>query len=137
MKIKYFPVYPELFIEIFLIFVLLLILEKILNFRKLLAFLLFFSNLCKTNRKINIHKAVIYVEFMLDFFKIRKTLCLKRSYILFYLLRNRNIDVGISFGIKQERNLLNGHAWLIKDGQPYLENNIHLRKEFSQIFLYP
>lgn len=51
-----------------------------------------------------------------------RTTCLKRSAILYALLRRSGEDVQLHIGVKREADrTFAAHAWLVKNGQPYLE----------------
>lgn len=48
--------------------------------------------------------------------------CLKRSAVLFVLLRRHGIPVGFRIGVRREPDgALAAHAWLVQNGEPYLE----------------
>ena len=48
--------------------------------------------------------------------------CLKRSAILYHLLRRAGLPVELCIGVRRESaGPLTAHAWLIRDGAPYLE----------------
>ena len=48
--------------------------------------------------------------------------CLKRSAILYHLLRRTGLPVELCIGVRRESaGPLTAHAWLIREGAPYLE----------------
>jgi hypothetical protein len=48
--------------------------------------------------------------------------CLKRSAILYHLLRRSGLPVELCIGVRRDAaGPLTAHAWLIRDGIPYLE----------------
>lgn len=47
--------------------------------------------------------------------------CLKRSAVIFYLLRSQGRDVVLNVGVKRENGALKAHAWLTRNTEPYLE----------------
>lgn len=47
--------------------------------------------------------------------------CLTRGLSLLWLLRRRGIDVTLAFGIGGPKDEDQGHCWLVRDGEPYLE----------------
>lgn len=50
----------------------------------------------------------------------RKT-CLTRSVVLFHLLRRSGVPVELCIGVKREQDGMAAHAWLVREGAPYLE----------------
>lgn len=51
-----------------------------------------------------------------------RTTCLKRASILYALLRRSGENVELHIGVKREADKsFAAHAWLVRDGQPYLE----------------
>jgi len=49
--------------------------------------------------------------------------CLKRSAVLFYLLRHAGRPVQLCIGVRRDdEGRLTAHAWLTREGQPYLEH---------------
>jgi hypothetical protein len=47
--------------------------------------------------------------------------CLTRSVTLYYFLRRAGEDVTLCFGLGRVNGRYEGHAWLTKDGRPFLE----------------
>ena len=48
--------------------------------------------------------------------------CLRRSVVLYHLLRRAGRDVSLSIGVRKSgAGALQAHAWLVRDGAPYLE----------------
>jgi transglutaminase superfamily protein len=47
--------------------------------------------------------------------------CLTRGVTLFYVLRRRGYDVRLAFGIGDVDGRVEGHCWLMRDGEPFLE----------------
>ena len=77
-------------------------------------------------------------------FWIYRESCLKRSLVLYYFLREIGMDIHICFGIKYRKNLskrgskkLDGHAWLLYDGEPFLERNTELTKSYTLTYCFP
>ncbi len=74
-----------------------------------------------------------------------KGTCLKRSLVLYFLLRKLGMDVRICFGTRYNKNLSNreakmnleGHAWLIYKGSIFLERNTELTKTYTMTYSYP
>lgn len=64
--------------------------------------------------------------------------CLKRSIVLFALLRRSGIDVELHIGVKRdEGGALAAHAWLVRDGNPYLEPSDSVPATFQVITRFP
>lgn len=48
--------------------------------------------------------------------------CLKRAVVLFYLLRRAGRPVTLCIGVRRDADgAFAAHAWLVRDGSPYLE----------------
>jgi hypothetical protein len=47
--------------------------------------------------------------------------CLSRGLTLFYFLRKEGVDVTLCFGMGKVAGEFEGHCWLVKDGEPFLE----------------
>jgi hypothetical protein len=62
--------------------------------------------------------------------------CLTRSLTYYYFLRRAGLDVGLRFGIGQMPDSFEGHCWLVKDGEPFLEVT-DPRPFFSEIYRFP
>jgi hypothetical protein len=75
-------------------------------------------------------KVTTYTDFILGRgVWIYKRNCLKRSLLLYHFMRQAGIDVQLCLGVKtdhiegeQRDDALNGHAWLLLDGQPWQEH---------------
>lgn len=48
--------------------------------------------------------------------------CLTRGLTLYYFLRRNGLDVALDFGMGHVQGEFLGHCWLVKDGEPFLEN---------------
>jgi hypothetical protein len=50
--------------------------------------------------------------------------CLTRGLTRYYFFRRAGVDVSLHFGMGRigERKEFDGHCWLMRDGEPYLEN---------------
>ena len=74
-----------------------------------------------------------------------KGTCLKRSLILYFLLRKTGMDVRICFGTRYNTRLssqeakkhLEGHAWLMHRGTIFLERNAQLTKTYTLTYSFP
>ena len=67
-------------------------------------------------------------------------ICLRRSLLRYYFLRESGLSVSIVFGARlkseQEGGGLGGHAWLILNGSPYYEDPQDY-KGFAVMYTYP
>lgn len=67
-------------------------------------------------------------------------LCLRRSLLRYYFLREAGLPVQIVFGARlkqtQAGSGIGGHAWLTLDGAPYHEHPGDCQ-DFAQIYVYP
>ncbi|MFI5075808.1 MAG: lasso peptide biosynthesis B2 protein [Vicinamibacteria bacterium] len=58
----------------------------------------------------------------LDVFVYRRS-CWRRALVLQRFLALHGIDSRVNFGLKRTTGELQGHAWLERDGQPFLEDD--------------
>jgi hypothetical protein len=58
----------------------------------------------------------------LDVFMYRRS-CWRRALVLHRFLALHGIDSRVNFGLKKAGGELQGHAWLERDGQPFLEDD--------------
>ncbi|MGV3707653.1 MAG: lasso peptide biosynthesis B2 protein [Gemmatimonas sp.] len=66
------------------------------------------------------------------------TTCLKRASILYALLRRGGDDVELHIGVKREKDQsFAAHAWLVKNGKPYLEPPASEFATFQVITAFP
>lgn len=66
------------------------------------------------------------------------TTCLKRAAVLFTLLRRCGINVELHIGVRRNAEKAFGaHAWLVRDGQPYLEAGADALPSFRVIACFP
>jgi len=67
-------------------------------------------------------------------------ICLRRSLLRYYFLREANLPVQITFGARfkadSEGGGIGGHAWLLLNDEPYYENPGDY-KGFARIYTYP
>lgn len=64
--------------------------------------------------------------------------CLRRSAVLYYLLRKSGCPVGLRIGVRKEPDTsLAAHAWLVRDGEPYLEPDRSHPERFKVIAQFP
>lgn len=64
--------------------------------------------------------------------------CLRRSVVLYYLLRRAGRPVALHIGVRKDGGgALAAHAWLVKDGVPYLEPDPAHSATFAEIARFP
>lgn len=87
-----------------------------------------------------------YTDYILGTnFWIYNSTCLKRSLIMYSFLRKYGMNVRLCFGVKYKKemsvglegNQLDGHAWLLYNGDIYLEKNIQVTKTYIMTYCYP
>jgi hypothetical protein len=61
--------------------------------------------------------------------------CLTRGITLYWLLRRRGVNVELQFGVDR-RGAADGHCWLVRDGEPYLEK-VDPRPRFAETIRLP
>ncbi len=91
-------------------------------------------------------RAVRYTDYLLGrkYLKGRNP-CLRRSLILYHLLRKSGMDVHICFGVRfnevqlasQKQKKLEGHAWLLYNGEIFLERNYKTTKSYKVTYIFP
>lgn len=67
-------------------------------------------------------------------------ICLRRSLLRYYFLREAGLPVTIVFGARLKNSTegsgIGGHAWLTLNGIPYYENPVDYRG-FAEMYVYP
>jgi hypothetical protein len=64
--------------------------------------------------------------------------CLRRSVVLYHLLRRAGRDISLHIGVRKSgTGALQAHAWLVRDGAPYLEPDRDEHRAFSVIATFP
>ena len=64
--------------------------------------------------------------------------CLRRGVVLYYLLRRTGRPVALHIGVRKDgAGALAAHAWLVKDGAPYLEPDPAHSAAFAEIARFP
>lgn len=67
-----------------------------------------------------------------------RSTCLKRASILYALLRRSGEDIALHIGVKRETDKsFAAHAWLVRNGQPYLEPSATGFASFQVITAFP
>ncbi len=62
--------------------------------------------------------------------------CLVRGMTLYYFLRRMSYDVTLQFGVGEVSGRIQGHCWLLLDGEPFLEK-CDPRDLFGEIYHIP
>ena len=62
--------------------------------------------------------------------------CLTRGVTRFYFLRRAGLDVRLQFGVGEVDGSREGHCWLTRDGEPYLER-VDPRPVFAGTYSIP
>lgn len=65
--------------------------------------------------------------------------CLTRGVTLYYFLRRAGVDVSLCFGVgasSDQADGFDGHCWLVKDGEPFLEAR-DPRRYYTQLYSFP
>ena len=91
-------------------------------------------------------KIIKFTDFILNrnIFIWRNT-CLKRSLLLYHFLNKIGVKVKICFGVKYYNNMisknlkdsLEGHAWLLLNGEIFLERNIEIVDKYAVTYCFP
>lgn len=98
---------------------------------------------CLTPRSIKTNyrkdKIIKYTDFPLGWkIPVFRNTCLRRSLILYSLLRANGTNVIINFGIrKDKKGKLRGHSWLTLDGKVYLEDERIAEKLIRINYVFP
>jgi hypothetical protein len=67
-----------------------------------------------------------------------KHTCLKRSAVLYHLLRRDGREVELCIGAKRDASgAFTAHAWLVRDGVPYLERNPGAAESYQLLTRFP
>lgn len=84
-------------------------------------------------------KVVKFTDYILGWNSLRgKNTCLKRALVLYYFLRKWGRDVQVCFGVRYvTHKRLDGHAWLLYQGDFFLERNADLTKAYKQTYCFP
>ncbi len=137
-----------LFIQVFLLVTILPFLIKLLTVQRLMKVLT--PRGLSAYKNLNIErsrdKIVQFTDYILSRnFWIYKSTCLKRSLVLYQLLRKSGIDVHVCFGVRYGDNLPAGeggkklevHAWLLHKGEIFLEKNVEETKTYKMTYCFP
>jgi hypothetical protein len=137
----------NLFIQILLLITVLPFLVKLLSLPRLMTVLTpgdlrQHKNLDIQHKNLDIEKVVKFTDYILGLnLWIYKTTCLKRSLVLYHFLRKLGMNVHICFGVKlpdrESRKKLEGHAWLLYNGDIFLERDIEMTKTYKVTYCFP
>ena len=62
--------------------------------------------------------------------------CLTRGITHYYFLRRAGVDVRLAYGLGEVDGRTEGHCWLVRDGEPYLERT-DPREHFAETYSIP
>lgn len=84
-------------------------------------------------------RTVKFTDYILGWNALRgKNTCLKRALVLYYFLRKWGMDVQVCFGVRYvAHKRLDGHAWLLYQGDIFLERNTELTKAYQRTYCFP
>jgi len=137
-----------LFFQIFFLITILPFLIKLLSMPQLMKTLT--PETKKFNGELNCRKLqdkiVKYTDYILSRnFWVYKSSCLKRSLTLYHFLRKLGIDIQICFGIRYKKffaggggkKKIEGHAWLLHNGEVFLEPNEEMIITYKMTYFFP
>lgn len=137
-----------LFFRILLLITILPLLTRFLSVPKLMKVItprdLKTLKIKNLDQETRIEKLVKFTNYVLSFnLWIYKNTCLKRSLVLYHSLRRSGINVRICFGVRYKNCLpdtkkkLEGHAWLLYNGDIFLESNTEITKTYKVTYCFP
>lgn len=137
-----------LFMRIFSWISLIALMLKLLSFSRMLVLLTPErpKTIHATDRRGLISKVPRYTDFILRRnWWIYRMNCLKRALVIFKFLRLYGIDVQICMGVKKDHSSppagpekhLQGHAWLMVNGKPFLEDSRSMATTYTPVFSFP
>jgi hypothetical protein len=136
-----------LLIEIILLIVALPVLMKILSFPCLMNLLTPRSPRIEGDLDRLREKAVKFTDYLLNRTSAmhRRNRCLKRSLVLYHFLNRFGLKIhlclGVARGSRSNRGAgagrLEGHAWLLRNGSIFLEENIEITKRYRVTYCFP
>ena len=62
--------------------------------------------------------------------------CLTRGVTQYFFLRRASADIELAFGMGKHGDEFAGHCWLVRDGEPFLEQK-DPRELFSEMYVIP
>ncbi|MBI5664180.1 MAG: lasso peptide biosynthesis B2 protein [Nitrospirae bacterium] len=137
-----------LFLQIFFLITILPLLVKFMTVPQLMKTLtpknLKDNSKCDLNEmRDKIEKYTLYI--LSKDFWMYKNICLKRSLVIYHFLRKYGMYVTICFGVRYinerpgnaEIKKMEGHAWLVYNGDIFLEKNVEETKTYRMTYCYP
>ncbi len=137
-----------LFCQVLILVTTLPIMLRVLSLPKLMKF--FTPRSIKVYERLEIEKLKYKLIKFTDYVLSRKYLmckntCLRRSLVLYHFLCKFGIDVTLCIGVRyKEMQLasssqkeLEGHAWLVNNGDIFLEKNEEITKSYKITYCYP
>lgn len=137
-----------LFIQIFCLIVISPLMLRLLSFSTIPKILT--PKKKRTYKKLYLDKSkdtiVKFADYILSRnFWIDKNTCLKRSLVLYHFLRRIGMNVHMCIGVRYYNGpktddmlrKLEGHAWLLYKGKPYLEKEISEITTFKTTYCFP
>lgn len=105
----------------------------------------------KVSKTLKLEKLIERIVNLTDYilnhsFWVFKGSCLKRSLVLYYILRKYGIDIQICMGVKYngelsdnevEERKLDGHAWLVYNGDIFKERNPEVTRTYKMTYCFP
>ncbi len=91
-------------------------------------------------------KVIKFTDYVLSRkYLMYKNICLRRSLVLYYFLRKLGVNVNICFGVRYNKRQpvvsthkkLEGHAWLLYNGEIFLERNTEATKTYKMVYTFP
>ena len=131
-----------LFVQIFLLISILPLLIKFLSIQKLLKLLTPKDVKSYQNQERAKEMVVKYTDYILGRnYWMYKKICLKRSLILYHFLKKLGMNIRICFGVKlpdgKIKSKLEGHAWLVYQGDIFLERDVEMTKSYKITYCFP
>jgi hypothetical protein len=77
-----------------------------------------------------------YASFLLVRVLKVKRPCFLRSLIVFHLMRRERVSIRIVLGVRKMASLIEGHSWLLLNGDPLLEQSDPLLT-YTEVHAYP
>lgn len=135
-----------LFVRIFFIITVLPLLVRFMALPRLMDFLFRSAKGGGIGNRDNyVSTAVKFTDYLLgmNFWIYRKT-CLKRTLVLYHFLCPVFQELSICFGVRPREDVfgdirrgLDGHSWLVRDGEVFMEENPDLAKKYVITYRFP
>lgn len=93
----------------------------------------------KSDSKTGDTEAIRSVNSVVDFnvfgFKVFFPNCLKKSLVIFHILKKMDVNVKFVWGVKKQGADMSAHSWVEKDGIPVYAEPVDIR-EYHRIYSY-